>query len=67
MIGKAELTQALALVAGEMMTRPISTFNRAHSYQPPRKGKYGRNLTAPASCCVESKLLVEVIYGCRRF
>lgn len=44
MIGKAELTQALALIGGEMMTRPISTFNRAHSYQPQRRGKYGRNL-----------------------
>jgi hypothetical protein len=47
MIGKAELTQALALISAtgmQAMQNPVGTFNRLNSYQSPRRGKYGRNL-----------------------
>jgi hypothetical protein len=42
MIRKAELTQALALLGGEM-NRPLTNMN-PFSYSAPRRGKYGRNL-----------------------
>lgn len=47
MIGKSELTQALAMIGVtgmQAMQSPISAFNYAHSYRSPRRGKYGRNL-----------------------
>lgn len=47
MIGKAELTQALALTVGEAMaTMPPRSGVPTWGYDPyrPRRGRYGRNL-----------------------